>query len=169
MQMCANAVCCTIRSDSDGVIGIRRTTEENVDKTIEPDFGYNLEYTIPLRLAYSHPEVSLSKPLKAVTVSYGDNQKYTLEVSAAGEAQTVDNPLVSTVEQAEKVAMWVKQTLESRKIVKGEFRADPRLELFDVVTVESKYGTLHPVLLSYIKYTYNGSFKANYEGYVVTI
>ena len=157
VQMCANAACCVIVFRREGAV------------SIEPTKTPELEYTIPLKFAYSYPEISLSKPLKAVTVSYGDGQKYTLEVSDAGETQTVDNPIVSTAEQAEKIALWVKNTLESRKRVRGEFRSDPRLDLFDVVTVETKYGVLYPVLLTYIKYTYTGTFRASYEGYVITL
>jgi hypothetical protein len=52
-------------------------------------------------------------------------------------------------------------------MLKGDFRADPRLELFDVISVESKYGMISPVMITYIKYTYNGSFHGTFEGKVL--
>ena len=54
------------------------------------------------------------------------------------------------------------------KKIKGEFRADPRLDVFDLVVVESKYGYVFPVVITDIKYSFNGSFNATYEGRVLT-
>lgn len=166
LQMCANAASCVMKHPrSGGVIQITRPEKQNLD------------YTIPMSLSYSHPEIELSKPMKAVSVSYiyrdgeieeDEKQTYELDVADFGETQTVDNIFVSSAEQAAEVAEWVKNTLVSRKMVKGEFRADPRLDLYDIVTVESKYGALYPVLITYIKYTYNGSFHGSYEGRVIT-
>lgn len=69
---------------------------------------------------------------------------------------------------AEDMANWVKYILESRKTVSGEYRADPRLDVYDVVVVESKYGELSPVLITNIKYTFNGSFRGTYTGKIVS-
>jgi hypothetical protein len=65
------------------------------------------------------------------------------------------------------IADWVKETIEPRKIVTGEFRADPRLDLYDIVSVESKYGSIDWVVITDIKYTYSGSFRASYTGHVI--
>lgn len=160
IQMCANAACCVVRTDRNGVLHV-----EPLDKTPSG-------YVIPAAMAYSYPETTLLKPLKQVSVSYGwgeDNrQNVVLPVGSVGETQTVDNPLVTIQEQATFIAMWVQNTLESRKTVKGEFRGDPRLDLFDIVEVEGKYGTIAPVAIENIKYSYSGSFKATYEGRVIT-
>ena len=121
-------------------------------------------------LSYSHPEVELSKPLKNVSVSYGDNKTFTFAqpLAQSGEVQTVGNPLVTTEAQASGIANWLVDTLKARQIVSGEYRADPRLDVFDVVTVESsKYGALTHVAITNIKYTYSGSFKATYTGRVL--
>lgn len=157
IQMCANAAYCTIRFDRHGVLHVER-----LDRI--PFSGY----VVPASLSYSYPETILSKPLKDVTVSYGGDKSYVLSVSASGESQTVDNPVVAYEEQAMYIAEWVKNTLESRKSVSGEFRADPRLDLFDIVDVEGKYGTIASVAIEHIKYTYSGSFKATYSGRVIS-
>jgi hypothetical protein len=89
-------------------------------------------------------------------------------VGNIGETQTVSNPLVSNSSQAQKVGEWVEETLSTRKVVRGEYRADPRLDVFDVVVVQSdKYGELPKVAITDIKYTYNGSFRGDYTGRVL--
>ena len=156
VQKCANAACCILRYDREGVLHI-----EPLNKT---DSGFR----IPLSLAYSHPEVTLSKPLKMVSVGYGADQPYELSVAASGETQTVDNSFITTQAQAKLVAAWVRDALLSRKSVNGEFRADPRLDLYDVVTVESRFGAFSPVVITDIQYSYTGSFRATYTGRVIS-
>ena len=152
VQKCANAGMCVLRYGRDGMLHI------------EPLSTYLTDYRIPSSLAYSHPEITLSKPLKTVSVDYGEDTPYELSVFSSGEKQTVSNDFITTEEHASRVAEWVRDVLTSRKTVSGDFRADPRLDLFDVVEVESKYGTLTPVVITNITYTYNGSFKGSSEG-----
>ena len=127
-------------------------------------------YMIPLSLSYSYPEIELSKPLKAVAVHFPggtDGYDFMFPASSTGEVQTVNNDFIYTYAQAEQVAEWIKETLETRKKIKGEFRADPRLDLFDIVFVETKYGGMVGVVITNIKYTFNGTFSGSYEGRVV--
>lgn len=155
VQKCANAAGCVIRYDRDGVLHI-----EPLNQTLT-------DYRITTALSYSHPEITLSKPLKMVSVSYGEDSPYELSVSKSGEIQTVDNSFIASEEQATFVAEWVSDTLQMRKTVSGEFRTDPRLDLFDVVMVESKYGVISPVAITNITYTFNGSFRGRYTGKVL--
>lgn len=155
IQKAANAACCILRYDRNGVLHV-----EPLDRS-------HTGYLMPSSLAFSHPEVSLSKPLKTVSVGYGAETPYELSVFSSGETQTVDNSFIVTEEQAITVAEWVREILQGRKTVKGELRADPRLDLFDIVTVESKFGNFSPVVLTEIVYTFNGAFRANYTGRVL--
>lgn len=158
IQLCANAGKCVIWQDRSGALNIAP-----LNTTLS-------EYTITSLESYVHPELELSKPMKAVSVDYGDpdvGSKYVLNVNESGETQTVENPLVVTEAQATEIAEWVRDTHGSRKTIKGDFRADPRLDLFDVITVESKYGTISPVAITNIKYNYTGSFRASYTGRVI--
>lgn len=156
IQMCANAASCVIFQDRKGTLHIERLNPS--------DSGY----TITSALSYAHPEVDLSKPLKSVSVSYGDNKTYTLGVDVAGETQTVNNPIISKESQAVEIAEWVMDTLITRKSITGEYRADPRLDLFDIVQVESKYGVISPVAITHIQYSYNGAFAGSYTGRVIS-
>lgn len=155
IQKCANAACCVIRYDRNGTLWIEPLNKTQVD------------YTITQALSYSHPEVKLLKPLGQVIVDYGGEEPFLLEVATGGEKQTLTNDYILKSDAAESVAAWVRDTLTSRKTVSGEFRADPRLDLFDVVKVESKYGPLEPVVITNITYTYNGSFRGSYTGRVL--
>lgn len=156
VQMCANAGGCVIFQDRESVLHI------------EPLSKVHTEAIIPLTLSYSHPEIELSKPLKNVAVSYGENT-YNLLVGSSGETQTVSNPLIGSEAQAEMIAEWVRDTIIARKTVSGEYRADPRLDVFDIVAVASKYGDLQNVALTSIKYTFNGSFRGEYKGRLLEV
>lgn len=155
LQKCANGARCVLRYDRDGILHI------------EPLKFTHSGYSITLALSYSHPEVKLTKPLRNVSVAYGAETPYELSIASSGETQTVNNDFVTTEEQATAVSMWVRDTLKTRKVVSGDFRADPRLDLFDIVTVESKYGAITPVAITSIKYTFNGAFRGSYEGRVL--
>jgi hypothetical protein len=157
IQMCANAGCSSVYQGRDGSLVFKDW----------PTYAVG-EYVIHSSLAYSHPEITLLKPLRSVSVAYGTNgERLDVPVSESGEAQTVDNVLVGTVEQAVLVADWTRTVLESRRNITGEFRADPRLDLYDIVTVVSKYGAILPVVITNIQYSFAGCFKATYTGRVV--
>lgn len=157
VQKCANAAGCILRYDRQGALYV-----EKFDNALT-------DYTITQALSYSHPEVRLSKPLKQVSVDYGGENPYSLDVATGGEIQTVTNDYIYTEDAAVSVAEWVSGVLKNRKTVSGEFRADPRLDLYDVVTVESKYGVLTPVVITGIKYEYNGSFRGSFTGIVLEV
>lgn len=155
VQKSANAGMRIMRYGRDGVLHIEALST------------YLTEYTITAALSYTHPEITLSKPLKKVSIGYGGESPYELDVFFSGEVQTVNNDFINSRSHAEQVAAWVRDILVSRKTVSGEFRADPRVDLYDVVRVESKYGVLEPVVLTNITYTYNGSFRGSYTGRVL--
>lgn len=157
IQSCANAACCLVYQDRSGVL------------RVEPMNVIATDYIVKPELAYAHPEIELSKPLKAVRISTKGYTATELEVASYGEVQTVDNPVVygSDVAAVEGMAEWTKNVLVERMLVSGEFRADPRLDLFDIITVQSRYGILAPVIITDIKYSFSGCFHASYTGRVI--
>jgi len=112
LQMAANAGGCVVHQDRDGTLRIERLST--------PLSGY----TVSDNWAYSFPGISLSKPLKAVKVSYGENSSHTTKVADTGETQTVDNPLITTPVVARHVAQQVAMVLSERQTISGSFRAD---------------------------------------------
>ena len=154
LQKCANAAGCVMYQNRDGTLVI--------EKLAYADTGY----VIPKKLSYAYPEIDFSRPMKNVSVTYYDNAVTVYPFSSNGETQTLNNEFIATKEQADAVAKWVCDSLRTRQQIKGEYRGDPRLDLFDVVSVENKYGTIAGVVLTDIKYSFTGAFRAIYSGYI---
>lgn len=157
VQKCANAACCVMyqeRSIAYSKLCIVPLTYENCG------------YVVTNSISYSYPEIEYSRPLKQVAVTYGNGTKHTLNYGSTGEVQTLDNEFIATAAQATEVAQWLVDALKTRMTISGEFRGDPRLDLFDVITVESKYGTITDIVLTEIKYTFTGAFRATYKGHI---
>lgn len=154
LQRCANAACCVMYQNRDGVLVIERANNT--------DCGYVVSNVI----SYSYPEIEYSRPLKNVSVSYFNKGNVSLIYNTSGETQTVTNEFISTEAQAIEVAEWACEALRTRKTISGDFRGDPRLDVFDVIQVESKYGTITDVVLTDIKYTFSGAFRASYKGHI---
>jgi hypothetical protein len=156
LQMCANAGCCCLWQCRDGFLHMEPAGVDLTDYVIGQIEG-------AVNNSYSHPEFDLTKALKAVDV----NQGMGIATNAqTGNVQTVDNPLIVSSSAANAVAEWCRKCLKNRKIVSGEYRADPRLDALDTVTVVSKYGS-NPVQITNVKYTYNGAFRGTYTGRVM--
>lgn len=158
LQMIAHAGCCVFYQDRDGVTHI------------EPWSHSYQDYMIDQHNSYSHPEYTISKPLKAVSVAYGDeSQRYVLTAHSKGEVQTVDNAFVQTYADAQRVAERTQEVLENRRVVTGDFRADVRLDALDPVIVTSKYAT-GVVAITDINYsTTGGGFRGTYTGRVIPL
>lgn len=155
LQMIAHAGCCVLRQDRRGIL------------RMEPHNSKLTDYVIKRFHSYAHPEVSFSKPLKAVEVTYDNDLKTTLDVAASGEVQTVTNEIIKTETAAQNVASRTANVLKGRQTISGEYRADPRLCALDVVTVESKYA-VNKVAITEIKYaTKGGAFKGTYTGRIM--
>lgn len=155
LQLVANAGCCVIWQDRAGMVHLEPRSEESTD------------YAITLFRSYSYPEYEFMKPLKAVEVSYGDDQKVTDTAAAVGETQTVSNDLITNQTTAAAVAAATKELLLNRKTESGEFRADPRLDALDTVTVESKFAENTVVITDITYSTTGGALRGEYVGRVI--
>ena len=154
LQKCANAARCVMYQDRNGVLLISRLSHKNSG------------YVIPKRLSYAYPEIELLRPIKDVSVTYFGNAVRVCPVSGTGETQTLNNDFIRSRTQAYSVAKWISDSLCSRQKISGDFRGDPRFDLFDVVSVENKYGTIAGVVLTDIKFSFTGAFHITYSGYV---
>ena len=161
IQQCVATYGVTIWQSADGVLNITSPSTNLTD------------YVITANTSYLHPEVELAKPLRQVNMVQhyhfsSATKTVSYPVSSTGEDITVDCPYLWYFDtRKDKLAAKYINWWKHREVVSGEFRADPRLELFDVVKVETKYGVISPVMITYIKYTYNGSFHGTYEGKVI--
>ena len=166
LQLCANAGCCVMWQDRDGILRIQRISNVRKDGRVQHAFNMVSDYVISTGWAYSYPEYEASKPLKSVKISYGNNKVKGISVGSVGETQSVSNELITIDTQADELARWAAALLENKKTISGEFRADPRLDIFDKVKVESKYGENEAVIITNITYNFTGAFRCTYEGYV---
>lgn len=151
LQMCAHAAECVIHQTSTGVI------------TIAPLNTVTSDYAITQFNSFTFPEYTLSKELKSVSVN---SDLGTAVNGVTGEILTSDNPLIETEAIANAVAAWLVGIYGDRRVLKGSFRPDPRAEVYDKITVTSKYAT-DVIYLTQIKYTFNGAFRGEYEGRVM--
>lgn len=157
LQLVAHAGCCVIYQDRLGTLRIRPWVAQ---------YG---GYIIDQSISYSHPEYTISRPLRSVSVGYGNNLRLDAIHSARGEVQTVDNEMVKTQEDASRVASNALNILQNRKVITGEFRADLRLDCLDSVIVTSKYAS-NIIGLTDVEYsTTGGAFRGRYTGRVVSV
>lgn len=157
LQLVAHAGNCVIYQDRMGTLQIRPWTPQYTGHVIDQ------------RISYSHPEYEISKPLKAVSVGYGDNLRLEIQHSSRGEIQTIDNVLVKTVADATRVGEKALEILTNRKVISGEFRADLRLDCLDSIIVTSKYAS-NIIALTDVEYsTTGGAFRGRYTGRVVSV
>lgn len=152
LQKVAHAACCVLYQDRNGTM------------RLEPRNTQVSDYEISQDISYSHPEFEISKPLKAVEVDYGEEESFILSANATGEVQTVDNDFIQSEEDARRVAEATAELLKGRKTISGEYRADPRMDALDIITVQSKFAT-NPVVVSEIEYsTSGGGFHGKFTG-----
>ena len=157
LQMVAHAAGCVFYQDRFGMMSIAPWIETYSDYIIDPQISYN------------HPEHKLSKPLKAISVGYGEDLRVEIPVGSRGETQTVDNEFIVTEEDALRVGDATKRILENRGVIEGEFRADLRVDALDCVIVTSKYSS-NVISITDITYsTTGGAFRGKYTGRVVSI
>lgn len=151
VQLAAFAACCVLYQDRAGVLHIEPFTA-----------GAEGVYAITRGNEFGYPETELSKPLRSVNINDG---AYILSVTSSGVEQSVSNRLIST-ERAPVVAAWVRDILLNRQTLTGEWRADPKVDQLDTVTVDTPFSTNRTVLTS-VELTFNGAWRGNYEGRVM--
>lgn len=152
LQLAANAACCVFYQDRNGIL--------HIDKLASAS---STDYIIDKDNCYSWPEINLSKQLKEVNVNDGGA---IVSVGTAGETQKVDNIMITPIPiflQEKAVANWTAAYLKNRRVLSGEWRADPRLDVLDRVTVENQFSE-STVLITEIEYAYNGSFHGSFSG-----
>lgn len=152
VQLCAYAGCCVMWQDRNGVLHV---------EPFEPKEA--AEYDISRAVEFGFPETTLAKQLKSININDG---AYVLSVSKLGVEQTVDDPLISA-ERAPTVAAWVRDILLYRQSLSGEWRADPKVDALDTVSVDTPFHTNRTVLTS-IELNFNGAWRGSYEGTVIT-
>lgn len=164
IQMISNSLSCRHRVDRTGVLHL----------DLKKDGLTLSDYVISLDFSKIYPEVNLTKPLGKVTAliyPIGESEHDTYEqffgTYGGGAGLCANNRLLS--EFTLEYGLWIAEFLSNRTVITGEFRADPRLDLFDVVKVETKYGVVSPVVITKIKYNFSGTFWGTFEGRLIDL
>lgn len=157
LQMVAHAGNCVIYQDRRGTLHISQWEAK-----------YS-SYIVDQSISYTHPEYSISRPLRSLSVGYHGNLRVDIPHSFSGETQTIDNEMIVTQTDAIRVGERAASILGNRKVVSGEFRADMRLDCLDSIIVSSKYAS-NIIALTDIEYsTTGGAFRGRYTGRVVSV
>lgn len=151
LQLVANAGRCVLYQDRKGILHLVPMSDVLTD------------YIINRFNSFENADYEITKELKSVDVNEGLG---VAEYSNRGETQTVQNDLIQDATVATNVAEWIKETLKNRKLISGEYRADPRLDALDKITIINKYAT-NTAIITNVKYEYKGAFKGSYEGRVI--
>jgi hypothetical protein len=158
LQMCVNGMCAVCWFDRNGVLQIvDKPWEANADSV----------YEIPLDIAYAYPEITLNKPVKYVDVTYTPTDTssghilFDTDDCDNGVTQSIGIPMATNYTGMSRIYQYARAMFKKRTVVSGEFRADPRADVFDNVRVSTKYGDMD-LILTRIKYTYNGSFRGEF-------
>lgn len=154
LQLVANAAGCIFYIDREGVL------------CIEPLSSELKEFTISRRKSYSYPEYTMSKQVKGIIVSYGE-ETVTVPDVAAGVYQTIDNPFIVDYYRAVLVGQWTANILRKRVTLSGEYRADPRLDVLDRVNIQHQSSQESVAVISTLKFTYNGAWRGSYEARIL--
>lgn len=149
LQMVANAGQCVMHQTRDGILRIEKYDASLSDHVIGQD------------VSYTHPERVMTKPPRNISVNDG---MWVESVAPTGEQIAITNPLITQTDNAENVARWASAVLRRRNLVKGSYRPDPRLDVLDVVSVESKYSKNFAAAITEITYEYSGTFRGQYVG-----
>lgn len=149
LQMVANAGQCVMHQNRDGILKIERYQRNMSDYEISQD------------ISYTHPERVMTKPPHSVAVN---NDLWIENITPSGEAITISNPLISQQDNASYVARWASAVLSRRNLVRGSYRPDPRLDVLDIISIQSKYSRNFVAAVTEITYEYNGAFKGEYVG-----
>ena len=157
VQMAAHAANCVLFQDRYGTIRIQPWEDSYSGYLIDP------------HVSFSHPEYTISKPLKEVSVGYGDGQRVIVANHGTGETQTIDNPMLNTEEDALRVGRRAAEVLNNRKVITGDFRADVRLDCLDPIIVTSKYASNIIAITDVHFSTTGGAIQGKYTGRVVSI
>lgn len=157
LQMVAHAGNCVFWQDRDGVVNI------------EPWGIRSLDYRLSPNICFAHPEYEIGKPVKAISVGYGNGARALVAVSNSGAVQTVDNVMLNTLTDARRVAERAKEVLSNRRVVTGDFRADVRLDVLDPIVVTSKYATNNVIAVTDLQYSATGgAIRGRYTGRVIS-
>lgn len=168
LQMVANAAMCVIFVDRSGRIHIERITD--IDGSVLASLP-SQQYTIGRNVQYTSVKSELSPNINRVTVIFEDAQNEGMLdfPDTEGQEQTLENAIIANdPEQGDKqvnyLILWIYNTLKcGRTVYSGTYRADPRVDLFDIIFIEAKNDDAVPCILTSLQLEYTGAWRGTFK------
>lgn len=151
LQLIANACGCVLYVDRTGKICIKKLEQ------------YTEHYVISGKISYEFPKVKMLEKIGRVKFYFNHGSGYGVTQIRPGAIQTVTNPIIVDDFDAMETMnnIYAFQQI-ARKRITGNFRADPRIDLFDVVAVPYLDKVIAGCITK-INFTFNGAWRGTYE------
>ena len=157
LQLIANAFQCVLYVD--------RNSKIHIDKL--GDVSEN--YVLSEKISYENPKLKIAEKIGDIDLYTNHGMSHTTAASPddTGGLLTVTNPIVRDSFQSFELANHIISFQSvSRKRITGNFRADPRIDLFDIIIVPNN-GELSVCAITKANFTYSGSWRGTYEAVAI--
>lgn len=156
LQLVANAFQCVLLTRGANYIYIVKLGDVSED------------YVLSEKISYEYPKKKLAEKTGDINLYYNHGSSYASNaVSEEGGVLTVTNPIVKDYLQAIGLASHIFDfNAVSRKRITGNFRADPKIELFDIIIVPNG-NSADVCAVTKMNFTYNGGWRGTYEATAV--
>ena len=162
LQLAANAAGMALYQTRDGEIRVDWVPFSPEDKSSI--------YEISEMNNFEYPEISFSNKLKNISYSVnGASKTYPAGATGDGVTQSVSNSLLSDsiIAQPKNALTESYKVLSNRRIATLSYRASPHNDALDFVRLNHQFGYSSNLLITDVKYTFNGCFKGSVTGYMI--
>lgn len=162
LQLAANAAGMALYQTRDGEIRVDLVPFSPEDKSSI--------YEISGMNNFEYPEISFSNKLKNISYSVnGASKTYPAGATGDGVTQSVSNSLLSDsiISQPKNALTESYKVLSNRRIATLSYRASPHNDALDFVKLNHQFGYSSNLLITDVKYTFNGCFKGSVTGYMI--
>lgn len=162
LQLAANAAGMALYQTRDGEIRVDWVPFSPEDKSSI--------YEISEMNNFEYPEISFSNKLKNISYSVnGASKTYPAGATGDGVTQSVSNSLLSDsiIAQPKNALTESYKVLSNRRIATLSYRASPHNDALDFVKLNHQFGYSSNLLITDVKYTFNGCFKGSVAGYMI--
>nr|DAR04166.1 MAG TPA: hypothetical protein [Caudoviricetes sp.] len=162
LQLAANAAGMALYQTRDGEIRVDWVPFSPEDKSSI--------YEISEMNNFEYPEISFSNKLKNISYSVnGASKTYPAGATGDGVTQSVSNSLFSDsiIAQPKNALTESYKVLSNRRIATLSYRASPHNDALDFVKLNHQFGYSSNLLITDVKYTFNGCFKGSVTGYMI--
>lgn len=162
LQLAANAAGMALYQTRDGEIRVDWVPFSPEDKSSI--------YEISEMNNFEYPEISFSNKLKNISYSVnGASKTYPSGATGDGVTQSVSNSLLSDsiIAQPKNALTESYKVLSNRRIATLSYRASPHNDALDFVKLNHQFGYSSNLLITDVKYTFNGCFKGSVTGYMI--